>query len=124
VDVQLSATWQNNPGPMLEARYPVPNAVVRQYLGRDLSAQAANITIQLIPPGTLYGERIDQVDFRIAKILRFKGTRWQLGIDVYNALNSSAVEQYNLNYSPTGPWLTPNSVLTARFVRLGLQFDF
>ena len=124
VDVQVSATWQNNPGPMLEARYPVPNAVIRPYLGRDLSAQAANVTLQLVPNGTLYGERIDQVDFRVAKILRYRGTRWQISADLYNALNASPIEQYNQNYSPTGSWLRPNSVLTARFARLGMQFDF
>jgi hypothetical protein len=123
-DVQVSTTWQSNPGLLLEARYQVPNAVIRQYLGRDLSAQAANLTINMIPTGTLYGARLYQMDFRVAKIVRFKRTRTQFGVDLYNALNSSVVQTYNETYSPNGAWLTPTSVLTARFVKLSVQFDF
>ena len=124
VDVQVSGTWQTNPGLLLEARYQVPNAVIKPYLGRDLSAQAANVTINLIPTGTLYGARLYQFDFRVSKIVRYKRTRTQFGVDLYNALNSSVVQTYNETYNPTGAWLTPTAVLTARFAKLGVQFDF
>ena len=124
VDVQVSGTWQTNPGLLLQANYQVPNAIVKQYLGRDLSAQAANVTINLIPTGTLYGARLYQVDFRVAKIVRYKRTRTQFGLDLYNAFNSSVVQTYNETYNPVGSWLVPTAVLTARFAKLGVQFDF
>ena len=62
----------------------------------------------------MYGDRINQLDFRIAKILRYGRTRTMVGVDIYNSLNSSAILTYNAAYSPTGAWNTPVTVLTAR----------
>ena len=49
-----------------------------------MSGSAANVTVNIVEPGTLYGDRINQLDFRVAKILRFGRTRTQLGLDLYN----------------------------------------
>ena len=81
---------------------------------------APNVTVNLVPPGTLYGDRTNQIDFRLAKILKFGRTRTQVGLDVYNALNSSAVLGYNQAYILNGAWLTPNSVITGRFAKIGI----
>jgi hypothetical protein len=70
----------------------------------------------------LYGDRINQLDFRVAKILRFGRTRSQVGLDLYNALNSSAVQTYNQTFGTR--WLTPTLVLPARFAKVSVQFDF
>ena len=59
------------------------------------------ITVNLIEPGTLYGERVNQVDMRFAKMLRFGRTRSTVGLDVYNLTNSAAVLTYNQTFSPT-----------------------
>ena len=81
----------------------VTNAIANsgpQPLGRNLSS--GNITVNLIPQGTLYSDRRNNIDFRVAKILRFGRTRTQVGIDVYNILNSDTVTTYNLAYvAPT-----------------------
>ena len=88
------------------------------------------ITVNLIEPGTLYGDRVNQVDLRFAKILRFGRTRTNVGFDIYNVLNSAPVLTYNQNFvlptatSPTGSWLTPTSVLQPRFFKISAQFDF
>ena len=55
----------------------------------------------------MYGDRRNNIDFRVAKILRFGGTRTQVGIDVYNVLNSDTVTTYNHDFVPNGAWLTP-----------------
>ena len=52
---------------------------------RSVSGNAANVTVNLIPPGALYGPRRNNLDFRVAKILRYGRTRTQVGIDIYNA---------------------------------------
>jgi hypothetical protein len=55
VGIQVSATWQSNPGPQIAANYVASNAVIAagpQPLGRNLSG-GANVTVNLIPPGTL-----------------------------------------------------------------------
>ena len=76
-----------------------------------------NVTVNLIAPGTLYGDRINQLDFRVAKILRFGRTRPMVGVDLYNALNSSAVLTYNNAFVPNGTWLQPVTVLTGRLIK-------
>ena len=91
VDVQLSATLQSKPGAMLAANYAAPNSAVAPSLGRNLSGNAPNVTVNLVAPGTMYGDRINQLDFRVAKILKFGRSRTMIAMDVYNALNSSAV---------------------------------
>ena len=68
-DVQVAATFQSKPGAMLAANYAVPNAAVVPSLGRDLSGNAPNVTVNLIAPGTMYGDRINQLDVRVAKTL-------------------------------------------------------
>ena len=52
---------------------PCTNAVARPSLGRDLSD--GNVTVNLIEPFTLFAERQNVIDFRVAKIFRFGRTR-------------------------------------------------
>jgi hypothetical protein len=130
VDVQLSGTWRSDPGTEIQANYVVSNAIANSGpdpLGRNLTS--GNITVNLIPQGTLYSDRRNNIDFRAAKILRFGQTRTQIGIDVYNILNSDTVTAYNLAYvapTATAPsnWLTPSAIATARFVKFSVQVDF
>jgi hypothetical protein len=122
IDLQVSGTWRSDPGPDLGANYVVTSAIALPSLGRNLSS--GNVTVNLIPPATLYGERLNNLDMRIAKIFRFRGTRAQFGVDVYNLLNTDVVTAYNNGYSPTGAWLTPTAIQPARYARLNLQVDF
>ena len=122
IDVRVSGTFQSKPGAQLAANYNVPNAIVAASLGRSLSGNAANVAVNVVAPGTLYGDRITQLDFRVAKILKLGRTRTQVGVDLYNALNSSAVQTYNQTFGPA--YLTPTLVLPARFAKISAQVDF
>ena len=82
------------------------------------------MTVNLIEPGSKYGDRLNQLDFRVAKILRFGRTRTTIGVDLYNALNSSAILTYSNTFVPGGIWLVPNSVLTGRLARISAEFTF
>jgi hypothetical protein len=124
IDVQLAATFQSKPGAMLAANYAAPNPAVVPSLGRSLSGNAANVTVNLLVPGQMYGDRINQLDLRAAKILKMGRTRTMLAVDVYNALNSSAVLSYNTMFVPGGTWLQPVGILTPRLMRLTAQVDF
>ena len=68
--------------------------------------------------------RVNEIDLRFAKVLRFGRTRTAVGIDVFNVMNSAAVLTYNQTFVPSGTWLQPLSVLTPRFVKIGAQIDF
>ncbi len=124
VTVQLSATFQSVPGTQLAANYAVPNAAIAPSLGRSLSGNAANATVNLVTPGTLYGDRINQLDFRAGKVLRFARTRTQVSLDLYNLLNTDATQLYNQTFVVNGAWLTPTGILAARFAKITAQIDF
>jgi hypothetical protein len=122
IDVRLSASFQSIPGPPIQANLVVPNATVRQSLGRDLAGGAQNITVNIIDPGTMYGDRLNQLDMRVSKLLRTGGRRrMSLNVDVYNVLNSNAVQTESNVYST---WRRPQSILVARFAKVSAQFDF
>ena len=93
-----------------------------QTLGRPLAGGAANITVNLLNPGQLYGDRVTQLDFRVAKILRFGRTRTNIGIDFYNVMNSSTTLTYNNTYGAT--WLRPQTFMPARFAKVTGQLSF
>jgi hypothetical protein len=82
--------------------------------------------VNVVEPGTLYGDRINQLDLRVSKILRFGSTRANVGVDIYNVFNTSAAYQYLQTYNAFTPatWLQPNSLVSARFAKLSVQFDF
>jgi hypothetical protein len=121
VDLQVSAAFQSLPGPQLIANFDAPTTDVRPSLGRDLAGGTRNVRVNLVEPGTMYGERMQQLDIRFAKILRVAGTRTTLGVDLYNALNSSAVLRENAAF---GRWRQPIEILLARFVKFNVQFDY
>ena len=68
---------------------------------------------------------MNQLDWRIGKVLRFGRQRATISADLYNALNSDAILAYNQSFIPAGgAWLTPTTVLTARTTKITLQWDF
>ena len=122
--LQVAATFQSKPGPMLAANYAATNADVAPSLGRGLSGGAANVVVNLIEPGSMYGDRINQFDLRVAKMFTYKRSRTTVAVDIYNVLNSSAALAYNSTFVPNGPWLQPTMILTPRFVRMTAEIDF
>ena len=100
------------------------SAVAAQTLGRPLAGNTPNVTVNLIAPGTLYGDRVNELDLRIAKVLRFGRTRTNVGFDIFNVLNANPILTYNAAFIPDGNWLVPTSVLQSRFVKLSASIDF
>jgi hypothetical protein len=124
IEVQFAATFRSDQGGDLAANYTALNSVVQPTLGRPLSNSAPSVVVNLIEPGSLYGDRVNELDFRVAKILKFGRTRTNVGVDFYNVLNSAAVLTYNQTFVPNGTWLAPTSVLQPRFLKLSAQIDF
>jgi hypothetical protein len=123
--VLLAGTVQSMPGTELQANWVATNAVVQPSLGRPLSGSAANTTVSLVQPGTLYGDRLNQLDFRASKLFRVNNMRAAVNFDLYNALNANPVTILNMNYSGTGAaWLQPQGILPARLFKMSVQFDF
>jgi Carboxypeptidase regulatory-like domain len=120
---QISGTYQNVPGPNITASWVVPNDQIRGSLGRNLAAGAnATKTVELIAPGTMFGDRISQVDVRLGKTVRVRRLSIQGNLDLYNLLNSSAVLAQNTTYGPQ--WLQPQTVMEGRLLRFSAQINF
>ena len=111
-------------GGAFAANWTVSNAVVSQIIGRNLAGNAANATVNILEPYATLGERVNELDLRFQKILRFGKTRANVGVDIFNLLNANAALSYNQAFIPNGAWLGPTSILSARFAKISAQFDF
>ena len=123
-DVLISGTFQSLPGVPVEARDSLP--FLPGVGGLQMFPGIANYHI--IEPGQVYGDRLNQVDIRVAKILKFGRTRSTVGIDVYNLLNTDVITGQNNTYTPVpggqAIWQVPNLILQARFIKFSIQTDF
>ena len=124
IDVLLSSTFRSDQGAPLAANYTVTSALALPSLGRPLAAPGGSVTVNLLEPGEVWGDRVNVIDLRIAKILRFGRTRTNVGVDLYNLTNSSAVLGYNTAFNPGGRWLVPTSVVAPRFAKLSASVEF
>jgi hypothetical protein len=130
--VQLAGTFQSIPGPPISASFVASNSQIAPLLGRNLSACpaptgacTATQTVNLIEPGTLYGERTNQFDIRLAKIFTVNRLRVQGSMDLYNAFNANSVLQQNNTYGTNGAsWLVPQAILNGRLVKFDIQVSF
>jgi hypothetical protein len=126
--LETSATFQSLPGPQILAQQETTNAQILPSLGRNLASCRAAVEcnatrpLDLLPPGTLYGDRVYQVDVRFNKIITVGRTVIRPMVSVYNLLNANPVLSYSSSYGPS--WPEPLAILTARFVDVGVQVDF
>jgi len=126
IEVQVSGLFYSRPGPLLSANQVVPNSVVRTSLGRDLSANAQNVTVNLVSPGSMFGDRRNQLDMRFTKPFRLDRTRLGANLEIYNVFNSNAVLTESATYlnSSISGWRIPQTIVPPRFVKISLQLDF
>jgi hypothetical protein len=110
---------------MRTARVTFPNAAVQSSLGRPLS-QTTNVQVNVVEPGTLYAERLHQLDLRVTKILKFGGTQLRANLDVYNSLNNNAPLNFPAAFNPANPvaWERPGVIMPARLAKVSFQLDF
>ena len=126
IDVSVSGLFISRPGPAISANRVVPNAEVVPSLGRSLANNAPNVTVNMVYPGTLFGDRRNQLDLRFTKPLRFGGTRLGVNFELYNALNTNAVLSENATYTSAAinGWRVPTGIVPPRFVKFSVQMDF
>jgi hypothetical protein len=128
-DVRASAVLQNLPGIPILANYNAPNSLIAPSLGRNLAGCptatgvcTATATISLVPPQTMFEDRLTQVDLRFSKAFRMGRGRVSAMFDIYNVFNASTVLSVNNTYGPT--WLRPLTLLAPRLFKFGGEFAF
>ena len=116
--VRLSGTFQSIPGPQIAANTVYVSTVPS--LGRPFTLGQANVN--LVRPGTLYGDRLNQFDLRFTKIVSVGRGRVDVNVDLYNAFNSDAILVQNNTYGAA--WQRPITIIQPRFVKLSARWDF
>jgi hypothetical protein len=144
IDVLFAGTMRSQPGILLSntpgafngAIWNVPNTVVQSILGHlpPGALLSGTTAVGLLDTDhRLYGPRINQLDMRFAKILRFRNMRANVGIDVINLLNTNAATAYTSTYAYNtgtaatangGSWYQPSTILQPRYARFSMNLDF
>lgn len=117
--VELSGTLQNQPGPLRGARI----RFTQTSLNRPLLLYPGGVLLDVVRPGTFWGERFNQIDFRVTKSFPFGGTkRLRAMFDLYNVLNSNNVTREQPAFGAS--WLAPLSIIPGRLAKFAFNFDF
>ena len=153
VDVLVSTVFQSQPGANITGTMTVDKSwVVWNPASASRAAQACTgaaaatglgcfgatrstntASVSFLNNDEVFGERVTTYDVKLAKNFRFSGKRLMVGIDCYNFFNSDAATGYNTTYTldATGKapaasnvWGTPNALVSPRFFRGQIQFDF
>jgi hypothetical protein len=114
--VQASGTFVSVPGPLISANYTVNSAIA------GIPLTNGSLTVNLVQPGTLYGDRSNRMDLRFGKDIRAHKTRLLPYVDLLNLFNASPVLTLNNTYGPT--WQKPTTILPGRVIKVGIQMDF
>lgn len=126
IGMQLAGTLTSRSGPAKVATLQVPAAEIARTLGRAPSGGVQTIAINLFDTNEDFFDPITIVDLRVAKVFRVGLKRINVGVDIYNALNSSTGQTFNTTYTTATPalWGQPTQILPARFAKISAQFDF
>jgi hypothetical protein len=117
--ITAAATYQNVPGSPITASYAVPTGTVNAALGRNPDSA---VSLPLIVPNTVFGARINQMDFRTTRAFVVAKAHIRAHVDLYNLFNSSGIQVVNLTYG--SHWLTPTSIEPGRLLKLAMQLDW
>jgi len=130
VDVIVSSVFQDKPNisvdqlGSLAANYTLSAedlAAAAAQIGRPLTNPV--VTVNLLSPGQLYGDRIRQWDFSVKKVIRTGGQRLTVGLDMYNLLNNNVTLGFNPTFVPNAPgWQSPSSYMNPRVFRLNAEY--
>src|SRR5262249_21839467 len=78
--------------------------------------------IRLNDVGSLFLDRVNQLDFAVSRDFQFGKVRVRPQMDIFNALNTNAITQVNTSFGPS--LLQPQSVLNPRLLRLNVRVNF
>ncbi len=131
---QLSGSFQTVRGPEITAAWTSTtfnNTIRFPNSSRTSLGATPTITVQLIEPGTMYDDRLYQVDLRGSRSFGSGARRVKLMVDLYNALNANPVLQRAAfggvdpySYPTAGTYNRPLGILEGRLFKIGAQLDF
>ena len=81
-------------------------------------------TVNLLPPGQIFADSINQIDMRFGKIINFGSKRANIAVDVLNLFNANTGTAFQQTYGDGSQYLKPAAILNPRFVRFNVTVDF
>jgi hypothetical protein len=123
---QVAGTFVARPGVSISSNYVVTSALA----GRPIvssTAGAAQITVNLVEPGTMFTDYLNTLDMRVSRNFRFGKYRLQGLVDIYNLFNAGTVTTVNTTFAATAAtrvWMNPTTIQGSRYVRFGGQLNF
>jgi hypothetical protein len=114
-DVQVGATLQSYAGLPLAVNWAVPTNL---FPGGRTQA----VTVNLVPPGSKYLDRWNQLDLSVRRTFRFGKARVDGALEMFNALNTDVVLSENQNLGSTLG--QPQAILQGRLLRVSSQIKF
>jgi hypothetical protein len=120
--IRLAGTLQSLPGPQIVGTniYNNTNRTTSTTLARPFTNGQANVNV--VQPGTQWGDRLNQIDLRVTKVVNIGKGKLDLNADFFNAFNSDAVLTELGTFGPV--WRLPTSVIQPRFVKFTARYDF
>ena len=120
----LSATFVSVQGPAVLAQLNVAQRADGSPL--NFGNQLVNVLPSTYnganqPISSQYGERLNQLDLRIGKVLRAGRARTSINLDIFNLFNANAATRENPNFAV---FRQPTEIMLARFAKIGAQIDF
>jgi hypothetical protein len=124
-------TMLSEPGSVITAAYTVTNANIGKTVQfvdpARTTFSGGSATVALVAPDTLFNDRLNQIDIRLAKTfgmgsVRGSNVKGRLTLDIGNLLNASTAQLQNNTYG--GSWLKPVAILQPRVFKPGLLIEF
>ena len=124
---RVSGLLQNLPGVQSarDASNVGKDLAIAYSVGRAMAPGLTQATVNVQPlnePGTVFLDRVNQVDFAVSRDFRFDKVLVRPQFDFFNAFNSNAVTQVNTQYGPS--LFQPQSILNPRLIRFNVRVSF
>jgi hypothetical protein len=115
LDFQVGASLQSYAGGPLNVTWSVPANLFP-------GGRTQSVTVSLIPPGSKYLTRWNQMDLSLRKIFRVRRTEFDISLDMFNALNSNVVLSETQVFGPALG--NPTGILQPRLLRMSGNVKF
>jgi hypothetical protein len=117
--VRFSGVFQSTAGDVINQTYLVTATNFRAITG--VAMGQASVNLRLNEPGSLYLDRVNQLDFTIAKAITIRQLRLTPELSLFNMLNANPIVSVTTAYPSVG---TPLRILDARLIRFGVTARF
>jgi hypothetical protein len=118
--LRLGGVFQSAAGDPVAYTYFVSRATFKNLTGVALGQSSVTVN-PLNEPGSIYDDRVNQLDFTIGKQFQVRGWRVTPDVSLFNMLNANPIYSQSLAYPAIG---NPLRILEGRLIRFGVQMRF